>query len=129
MTCVTDTHPMVWLLENNPRLSSPARDALEDPGSQIVVPALVLAEIGHLYGRQRISVDIPSVLHYIRTATNCRVSSLDEAVIAHLPTSLDIHDAIIVATALYYRDGLGEAVGLITRDAAIQASSLVPVIW
>jgi len=42
---------------------------------------------------------------------------------------LDIHDAIIVATALFHRDDLGETVAVITRDAMIAASGLVPIVW
>jgi hypothetical protein len=50
-------------------------------------------------------------------------------IVDRLPTTLNIHDAIIVATALIYRDVLGESVALITRDAEIIASGLVPVHW
>ena len=46
-----------------------------------------------------------------------------------LPTTLDIHDAVIVGTALVYRDLLGQQVALITKDAAITTSGLVPVVW
>jgi hypothetical protein len=45
-----------------------------------------------------------------------------------LPTTLNIHDAIIVGTALVHRDLLGEQVALITRDPEITASGLVPVV-
>jgi hypothetical protein len=54
---------------------------------------------------------------------------LDAEIVKLLPLGLDIHDGIIVATALYYRDVLGENTALITKDAAIAASGLVPVIW
>ena len=43
--------------------------------------------------------------------------------------ALDIHDGIIVATALMAASTHGQPVALITRDAQITASGVVPVIW
>ena len=43
--------------------------------------------------------------------------------------TLDIHDAIIVATALVFREVLGRETSVITRDAAIRNSRLVRVVW
>jgi PIN domain nuclease of toxin-antitoxin system len=48
MIYVTDTHPLVWLLEGGPRLSKTARDAFGDAEAQIVIPAIVLVEIKFL---------------------------------------------------------------------------------
>ena len=42
---------------------------------------------------------------------------------------LDIHDAIIVATAKVFRDVLGEEVRIITKNAQIAASGLIPIVW
>ena len=42
---------------------------------------------------------------------------------------LDIHDAIIVATAIVYRDVLDEDVALITKDSEITDSHLIPIVW
>jgi PIN domain nuclease of toxin-antitoxin system len=57
MTYVTDTHPLVWFLDASPRLSQTARDALREPTAQVVIPAIVLAEIKFLHGRGRIRID------------------------------------------------------------------------
>jgi len=129
MIYVTDTHPLVWLLEGGPRLSKTARDAFGDAEAQIVIPAIVLVEIKFLYARQRITVDVSATLAHVAATPNCLIYPLDEMVVDKLPTTLNIHDAIIVATALIYRDVLGESVALITRDAEITASGLVPVHW
>jgi PIN domain nuclease of toxin-antitoxin system len=129
VTYVTDTHPLIWFLEGNTRLSQPARDALQDATAQIVVPTIVLAETTFLYARGRVAVDLPAVLSHIAGLTNCVIYPLDQTVVEHLPTGLDIHDAIIVATALVFRDVLGENTAIVTRDAAIHASALVQVIW
>lgn len=129
MTFVTDTHPLVWFLEASSRLSPAALAALRDPTARLVIPTVVLAEITFLHAKRRITVDVPHVLAHISAAANCTVYPLDETVVTHLPTTLDIHDAIIVATALVFRDVLGEVTTLITRDAQIQASGLVQVLW
>jgi PIN domain nuclease of toxin-antitoxin system len=129
VTHTTDTHPLVWFLSSNPRLSAAARAAFEDASTQIIIPTMVLAEIHFLSARGRIPVDVATVLAYVQAAPNCRVHPLDETVITRLPLNLNIHDAIIVATALVYRDDLGEEVALITKDTEITDSGLVPVIW
>jgi PIN domain nuclease of toxin-antitoxin system len=129
MTYVTDTHPIIWFLEAGPRLSQAARQAFEDANAQIVVPMMALAEVKFLYDRGRITVDLPMVLNYIATRANSLLYPLNELVVARFPTTLNIHDAIIVGTAITYRDDLGEQVALITKDAEITASGLVDVVW
>jgi hypothetical protein len=106
-----------------------ARSAFRDTSAQIVIPTIVLVEIKFLYSRSRITVDLPTTLAYIAARANGQIYSLDERVVDRLPTTLDIHDAIIVGTALVYRDLLSQQVALITRDTAITASGLVPVVW
>ena len=44
-------------------------------------------------------------------------------------TSLNIHDAIIVATALVYKNILKLPVEIVTKDTEIQTSGLVPTCW
>ncbi len=46
-----------------------------------------------------------------------------------MPAGLDIHDGIIVATALLFRDVLQQPTSLITRDRPITESGLVEVVW
>jgi len=54
---------------------------------------------------------------------------LDELVVSRLPTQLRIHDAIIVATGLVFRDVLNEPTALITQDSRIVASGLIETVW
>ena len=89
----------------------------------------MLVEIKFLFARHRIAVDVPAVRAYAAAAPNCRIHRFDEAVVDRLPTSLNIHDAMIVGTALVYRDDLGEQVALITKDEEITASGLVDEVW
>jgi PIN domain nuclease of toxin-antitoxin system len=129
MTYVVETHVLVWFLEGNPRLSRAAQNALSDTTAQIVVPTIVLAEITFLYARHRIAIDLPHVLAHLTSAANCLVYPLDGAVVERLPTTLNIHDAIIVATALVFRDVLIETTAVVTKDADITASGLIHALW
>ena len=90
---------------------------------------MVLLEIAYLYSRRRIPLDLPSVLNHLNSAVNCTIAALDEDVIRYFPDGLDIHDAAIISTALYYRDALGEDVTVLTKDNAITNSGLVTVLW
>lgn len=65
----------------------------------------------------------------VTAAENCTLYPLDELVAARVTGDLDLHDAIIVATALVYRDVLGEAVAMVTKDEKIANSGLIPVVW
>jgi PIN domain nuclease of toxin-antitoxin system len=130
MTYVTDTHPLVWYLDqSSTRLSPAARQVFRDKTAQIVIPTIVLVEIKFLFSRSRIAVNLPTALAYVAAVANCTLCALDDAILDHLPTTLNIHDAIIVGTALVYREVRGEQVALITKDAEITASGLVPVLW
>jgi predicted nucleic acid-binding protein len=129
MTYVTDTHPLVWLLGQVPRLSQTARAAFADTSARLVIPTMVLVEIRFLFTRRRITVDVAGVLAHVASAPNCLIHPLDEEVVDRLPTGLNIHDAVIVSTAIVHRDLHGEQVALITRDAEITASGLVDIVW
>jgi PIN domain nuclease of toxin-antitoxin system len=129
MTYVADTHPLVWLLADDAWLSDAAAQAFDDPDARIVVPTIGLTEIKYLHARNRITVSLQETLAFIRAAANCLIQPLDEQVVNQSPMSLDIHDAIVVGTALLYRDVLGEQVAVLTRDTAITQSGLIPVLW
>jgi len=129
VTVITDTHPWIWFLAASPRLSANAKASLSNPSNLIVVPTIVMLEIRYLYNRKRISISFEEALHQIETAANVLLYPLDISVVTLAPVELEIHDAIIVGTALYLSDELKEPVPLITLDKTISNSRLVPVIW
>jgi len=69
------------------------------------------------------------MLSEVANAENCTVYPLDENVAMRVSGELDIHDAIIVATALVYRELSTDTVVVVTRDEAIIRSGLVQTIW
>jgi len=129
MTYVSDTHALVWLLEDDPQLSPIVAQIFSDPTVRIVIPTIVLAELHFLYSRGRILVELQKALDYIADTPNVLTYPLDELVIRHLPTQLRIHDAIIVATGLVFRDVMNEPTAILTQDSKITASGLIPTIW
>lgn len=126
---VVDTHTLAWFLEDNSRLGPTARSTLRAPESRIAVPAMALAELAFLCQRGRIAISLATALRRIDGAANCTVCDMDREVIECMPTSLNIHDAIIVGTAIMCREVLGYNAILVTRDQEIGKSGLIEVLW
>lgn len=129
MTYVIDTHPLVWHVDDDPRLSPQVQAVLDDPSSRIVIPAMGLVEFKYLYAAKRIKTSLVDLLQRLTRLTNCSICPLDEEIVEYVPEKLNIHDAIIVATALVYRDVLGHQVNLITKDRMIRDTKLIDVLW
>ncbi|MCS6919800.1 MAG: PIN domain-containing protein [Fimbriimonadales bacterium] len=129
MTYIPDTHALVWFLSGDAQLSFTAAQALSDPSANIVIPTIVLAEIHFLYTRMRIQTDVKRVLQFIANTPNATTYPLDEVVVEKLPVQLRIHDAIIVATGMVFRDVLGEPTVVITQDSRIVSLGLIQTLW
>lgn len=126
---VTDTHALIWYLGGSPLLGDAARQAFDDAvsgESQVIVPAIVLAEMVMLVEKGRSDVGISAVMSALRSASGFVLNSLapDVALSIRSFSALpDIHDRLIVGEAL------ANSAVLITRDQAIAASGLVPIAW
>ena len=101
---------------------------MADRTARVVVPSIVLAEIKHLHGRGRIRVSPTRVRALLQDRPKATIHPLDERVIDRLPIGLEIHDAIIVATALVLAAADPEPVRVVARDRQIIASGLVDVL-
>jgi len=129
---VTDTHALIWYLQDDARLSPRASqyfDESERDGSRIYVPSICLIEIIYLLEKGRIP---PNTLTTFLADIQLPDTILD-IVDLNLPIILearnvpraivpDMPDRIIAATALHL------ALPLISRDSKIQLSS-VTTIW
>ncbi|MCR4322358.1 MAG: hypothetical protein NUV74_18755 [Candidatus Brocadiaceae bacterium] len=129
MYIVTDTHPWVWFLTASPRLSQKAKSILSDPSNLIILPSIVMMEIKYLYQHKRITLSFEEALQQVETSENILLHPLDISVVTIAPISLDIHDAIIVGTAIQTAEEFAQTVSLVTIDKAITDSKLVPVVW
>jgi PIN domain nuclease of toxin-antitoxin system len=129
---VTDTHGLIWYLEDSPRLGRAARDTFDacDRGEGVVyVPTICLVEIVYLREKGRIPVELKAQLDAAlrAEATGLILADLTPEIadaVARVPRSdvPDMPDRIIAATAVH----LG--LPLISRDRAIQLSD-VETIW
>lgn len=128
-TYIVDTHALVRFLEGNSQLSTKAFNILNDKSIKLVIPTIDLAEVVFLYSKKRIMVNLEEIYTHIANAENCIIYPLDEIVIEYLPTNLEIHDAIIVATALIFNNILNENTAVITKDMQIKSSGLINTTW
>ncbi len=128
----TDTHSLIWYLEDSPRLSRNARQVFEACDRNelaILVPTICLVEMLYLQEKGRIPVNLMGQLarELADTTTGLVLYDLTPEVaraIARVPRAdvPDMPDRIIAATALH----LG--LPLISRDGRIWVSA-VETIW
>jgi len=123
-----DTHAFLWAATDEDRLSARAARAISTtPYEQLAIADVTLQEIGLLLHLRRLSFNgspatvLGNLLNYVTVLP----ITLDIALAAPalvLPHG-DQFDRIITATAKVHR------LPLVTRDANITDSSVVPTIW
>ena len=128
MNYTADTHSLVWYFSDDGRLSEKALNAFEDAIEEgiVIVPSIVLAEIMFIAKKGRISLGFAETLGKIEEQENFEVAALDSDVLKVADTieaDLEMHDKLIVATALHLDSAL------ITRDRRIRGSGIVSIIW
>lgn len=130
---VTDTHPLLWHILGDPRLSAAARIVFTEADAglhQILVPSIVLVEAIYLAEKSKIDPLVVDQLFFLLdlTPANYVVVPLEAGAVRTLRAinrSLvpDMPDRIIVATAKH----LG--LDLVTKDHTLITSGIVPVVW
>lgn len=128
MTYIVDSHIFIWFLDKNKMLKHRHYQILIDKDSNFVFSAIVLAEIKYLIFQRRINVSFERVLEHLSESANCIIYPVDEDVVEEMPEGLSIHDALIVATGLVYKNILKEEVKILTEDEEIVKSRILPVI-
>ena len=132
MRVAADTHALVWYLQDSPRLSKPAGEALDDAVREggIVVSVGVIFDLVYLTEKGKLPVDDMRRVRDVtaETTTSIVLVPADLEVMDRFmdPGSVklaDPWDRLIVATAQ------SQNLSLVTRDDAIAASGLVPTIW
>lgn len=129
---VLDTHALVWYVEGSARLSSAAKAIMDDPASEMILPAMALAEAVHIVDKGRTSIlSSTDLLTDVVTEQRIRVQPLTLEIIQESLSAgvvKEMHDRLIVATALY-EQSLGHQVSLVTKDRNIVSSGLVSTVW
>ena len=128
MNFVTDTHSLVWYFTEDARLSKKAFDAFEGTikSGTVIVPAVVLAEIMFIAKKGRVTLTFEETLKKIEGYENFDIAPLDAEILTiadKIEADLEMHDKVIVATALYYE------AALITKDEFVSKSGVVSTIW
>ena len=88
-----------------------------------------MVEIKFLSQKERIEITFDEIEEIIANEPKFSIYPLDMQLVGKIPLNLDIHDAIICATALLYRDVLKKSACLITKDSEIRNSQLVEICW
>lgn len=112
MNLLLDTHTLIWVLANEPTLSSAARKAIEDPDSRVFVSAVTAWEIAikRSLGKLRAPENYLDALKRYRF-TSLDISTEHALAVEHLPHHHhDPFDRLLIAQAMY------ERLTLVTRD-------------
>ncbi|PSB30346.1 twitching motility protein PilT [filamentous cyanobacterium Phorm 46] len=132
MKYVIDTHALIWFLEGNKRLGTQAQAILSHFNSQLVLPAIALAEAAWIVERGKTSIpSVNALFNAINSDSRIVVYPLDLIIINQTLSLLSIHemhDRQIVATAMTLQNQ-GETVALLTCDGNITDSGVISVIW
>lgn len=92
----------------------------------IIIPTIVLAEVMYICQKGRITLTFRKTLTRFEEYENFEVAPLDVDILKaadNITVDLEMHDKLIVATALY----LGTS--LITRDESIRKAKIVKTVW
>ena len=128
MDYVTDTHSLVWYFTDDSRLSKRALEAFEQTKEQglIVVPSVVLAEIMFIAKKGKITLTFEDSVNKIEEYDNFDIAPLDADLLRvanNIEADIEMHDKLIVATALYFN------ATLITKDKLIRDSGICSTTW
>ena len=133
MSCVADTHALIWYLYAMPELSANAKSIMDKTaasGGYIFVPTISLVEITYLAEKGRLGANVlPRVNGAIQMANSVLKSiELTHQItisLSQIPrqTVPEMPDRIIAATALHLNLPLG------TKDHKIRALQNIKTIW
>jgi len=128
MDYVTDTHSLVWYFTDDSRLSRKALEAFEQTREEglIIVPSVVMAEIMFIAKKGKITLTFEESLNKIEEYENFDIAPLDADLLKvanNIESDMEMHDKLIVATALYFN------AALITKDKLIRDSGVCSTTW
>src|SRR4051794_9401259 len=122
MRYVLDAHALIWFLLDHPKLGPAAKRVLSDPTSDLVLPAIALAEAAWTVSQRRIALtDLTAFFKVVSDDPRITIAPLTLAVVERgmrLTGILEMHDRQIAATALLIAEA-GVPVSLLTTDADI----------
>jgi len=125
---VIDTVALILRLEK--RKLSPKVKAIfekaENGEIEIIIPAMVLAEVGYLSERKKIETNLNEVKKYCKKHKSIAIEPITLEIVEktfEIDDIPELHDRIIAGTALK------KQFELITNDSIISNSRFIKVIW
>ena len=132
MKYILDTHALIWFLEGNSRLGLNAKEILADSSSELILPAIALAESVWIVSRGKTAIpSVDALLNVVRQDKRVSIYPLDTDVIVksvELISINEMHDRQIVSTALVIEQQ-GNQVAILSCDQNICAVNLVRIVW
>ena len=125
---VVDTMALILKLEKR-KLSSRIKNIfkkLESENINILIPAMVLLEIGYLSEKKRIDTNLEEVKKFMIKHKSVSFAAITEEIIDttfEIDDIPELHDRIIAGTAL------NNKCSIITNDPVIAESKFVKTIW
>jgi PIN domain nuclease of toxin-antitoxin system len=128
-TYVVDTHALIWYLTKDRKLGKQAAEvfrAAERVETAIVISAIVIAEMYHANGKQKLFADFKQTYHDLKVNPQYQFAPVLEHHILDFDQDIavrEMHDRIIVGLARRLN------APLLTLDPKITAANLVRIIW
>jgi len=129
MVHVVDTHALLWYLEDYEELGRRAGEILGDSAARLIVPTIVLAEARFITAKQKVALSWDQVIAAVSSDERFTAYPLTLDVLHRLSPDMEMHDAIVCATAVLVAESTSEGVQVITKDRAIAGSGLVETVW
>lgn len=126
---ILDTHTFVWFLQKNGKLPNLACELIFEENHVKVIPFITLCEIHYLHQHNRFRMPLTKVIKTIHETHDFQIANHNEKQASFLLPELDIHDALIVATAIEYEKEYSREVIILSKDELIQRHSPIPVLW
>ena len=125
MNYVLDTHVLIWYFIGSERLKRRAKEAIDDCiniGVKLLVPTIVLSEALDIAEKKKVEFDFQEMYHLISDNPAFEIIGFTTTIFNEtlkIKDIQEIHDRIIVATAIFY------SADIITKDKIIRASGEV----
>lgn len=133
MPYVTDTHALVWYMENDPKLSQEAKNIFQKVDNMqeyVFIPCIVFFELLYLTEKKKVVADFDRFLAMVSASKNYKIEPLCLPIIEksrRIPREMvaDPWDRLIIATSMHLK------FPLITRDESLRNASEtgLEVIW
>jgi predicted nucleic acid-binding protein len=124
---LADTHTLLWYFTESPRISATADKLLQEVelgNLELVVPTIVLAEAIRVTERKNPGISYGELIERLKRIRTTLIVALDSAIldeVLRLPSSIEMHDRIIAATARVY------GAKLVSRDRVF--GGVVETVW